>query len=607
MSKYSETILTANGLDLATRAANGKVKFTLTRAAATSDDLSKMEESDLQNLTALPNEKQAGTITNQDENIPNSTAVVGTEILFTNEGINEGYSINGVGLYAKEEGKDEEVLYAVNTAIEPEFMPDFADKVIMQFKITMYVIVGRTENVTVIVDPTGMASKEWVNTKIAEIDVNDKIQDSSIDNKLQKKLIYTDFKSKELNKTTQVAEAVGQMPLGLKTIDKAGNVTKILADSDSFINISNLPSNGGDVDIDHPTVGADYYAGSLANGEITERNLLWQGHTDPTKSEVLTLVRDVGSKFNMSGDGATFLIHILKTVLDKGIKGETSNLELNYNLKNNDVNEGFYTTVSVYPIYIKATDFVVGKRLSVPINGIGENLSGKNVKSPVLFITFNADKTLTIESETGYDNDGVSTGATGANYDVVVDTISTFSVQDAVAQLPAGVQLFSGLVDNIVDLTALNDFFVNVPNGIQIEMDPIAYETLTPDFSAVGGSSLGGIGMALEDLRIVNPIKIPKDKLIKDYKYKFEEYMDVIKSSDVLKNGHYATKNWNSSTWYKGNTAKSIQIMDQDFYFQITQNTVLSNGKFWTYLNYGNNRSSSYKDTTLKVIRVITY
>lgn len=194
MSKYNESILTSAGLDLASRAANGKTKFTITRATATGDDLSSLSEEDLQALTKLPNEVQTGIITNQDENIPNSNSVIGTELLFTNDGLEDSYSINAVALYAKEDDKDEEILYAITTAQQPEFIPDFADQILLQFRLTIYVIVGRTENVTVTVDPTGMASKEYVDGKLGEIDVNDKISDSTTLNKLQKLNEYLESK-----------------------------------------------------------------------------------------------------------------------------------------------------------------------------------------------------------------------------------------------------------------------------------------------------------------------------------------------------------------------------------------------------------------------------
>lgn len=185
MSKYNESILTTAGLDLASRAANGKTKFTITRATSTGDDLTSISEEDLQKLTKLPNEVQAGVIANRDENVPNSNSVIGTELLFTNNGLKEGYSINTVALYAQEDGKDNEILYALTTAQQPEYMPDFADQVLLQFRLTIYVIVGRTENVEVTVDPTGMASKEYVDGKFEDFDTDDVISNTETLNKLQ--------------------------------------------------------------------------------------------------------------------------------------------------------------------------------------------------------------------------------------------------------------------------------------------------------------------------------------------------------------------------------------------------------------------------------------
>lgn len=189
MSKYNETILTAAGLDLSTRSANGKTKFTITKAKTTADDLSKLTETELQDLEDLPNVVQVGKIINQKDNIPNSKSVVGTDVLITNERIEESYSINAVGIYAQEDGSDKEILYAVTTAIEPEFIPDYSDQVLLEFQMTIYVIVGRTENVTVSVDPNGTASKDYVDTKLNELNTNDVLDEplkSEIDDMLTK-------------------------------------------------------------------------------------------------------------------------------------------------------------------------------------------------------------------------------------------------------------------------------------------------------------------------------------------------------------------------------------------------------------------------------------
>ncbi|GEO64477.1 phage tail protein [Companilactobacillus nantensis] len=525
MSKYNETILTAGGLDLATRAANGKTKFTITKATATADDLTTMSETDLQNLIVLPNEVQTGSITNQTENVPTSKSVVGTEILFTNQGIDKGYLVNAVGLYAKEDGKDEEILYALNTAVEPEFMPDFADQVLLQFRITMYVIVGRTENVTVTIDPSGMASKDYVNTKIAEIDVNDKIQDEDIAKKLQNKLVYTDNKSQDKNVMTQVAEALGSAVYGFKTIDKDGNVTSILPDSDSLVTLPGEWNNntGGSTDPDHPAAGVDIYPGSLANGEITERHCLWQGNSDPTQITNVSFSQDVGAKMDRVGEGLTFLLYIQRTAINKGLKGDAVKLPFNYD-PNNLAKEGYYTTTAPVPSYIRAKSFEVDKEQVVTYNGIGENLTTiKNHQSPGVGFTFKADKTMDIRPIQGFDNDGAADGITGYTYDVVVEVIADYSIQTAVQQLPASINFFTGSASGDIALSGVSDFFENSMDGIEITME---------DYMYIRSSPSGTLQERTLATNIVESpiIRIPKDKLIQGINNNMSFKLKVIAS-----------------------------------------------------------------------------
>ena len=191
MSKYSDSILTDKGLSLASRAANGKAKFTITRATSTADDLSGMSEVDLRLLEKLPNEVQTGIINNVTESGKYQTSVVGTEVLFNNQGIAADYNIQAVAIYAVEDGTDEEILYALSLAEEPEFMPNFQDAVIFQFVLTIYVVVGRAENVTVTVDTTAYASRDYVNeqvkiinARIDNLDFTDKMGTQELRNNL---------------------------------------------------------------------------------------------------------------------------------------------------------------------------------------------------------------------------------------------------------------------------------------------------------------------------------------------------------------------------------------------------------------------------------------
>lgn len=156
MSKYNKTILTDAGLDLAKRANAGKAKFKITRAVTSSEDLSRKTITELQALTDLPSPMQTGTILDA-EPTETDNAIIGVSLRFTNKDLTNSYPIRAVGLYVKEEGKDSDFLYALSTAQEPEFMPDYSDQVLYRFNINMYVVVGRVQNVTVeILDGTSV-------------------------------------------------------------------------------------------------------------------------------------------------------------------------------------------------------------------------------------------------------------------------------------------------------------------------------------------------------------------------------------------------------------------------------------------------------------------
>jgi len=310
--------------------------------------------------------------------------------------------------------------------------------------------------------------------------------------------------------------------LGGKYKDKNGKYKDIPIDDNDFkMDFSGMSMDGGSGDDggdigSHPSIGANYYAGSLADGEITGRYLLYQRDEsldeDPTTSKTVTLLRDVGAKFNMAGDGATFLVHIQRTAMTAGAKGDITDIQLNYDEKN-VAKEGYFTTTSYYPIYIKAADLATTDELDVPINGIGENLSGKNFLAPHLKLKFNGDGTMTYYSVTGYDNDGNTAGATGANYEIVVDAIATFSTQSTVAQIPSSINFFTGLSNGSIALSGVSKFYENSSDGIQITRDG-TFQINNPD--ALQENYTGGApaGLNLQDV-----FNIPKEELIIGYRF----------------------------------------------------------------------------------------
>lgn len=169
MSKYNKTVLTQAGLDLAKRANAGQAKFKVTRAVTSADDLGNTPVQQLERMTEVPNIMQEGKILDAEE-VESDNAVIGVSLRFTNEGLTTGYKIRIIGLYVQEDGQTNDFLYAVTTAVEPEYMPDYNDNVLYRFNTQLYLVIGRAQNVTVVVDDKTVVSVKKFNDFKEEVD-----------------------------------------------------------------------------------------------------------------------------------------------------------------------------------------------------------------------------------------------------------------------------------------------------------------------------------------------------------------------------------------------------------------------------------------------------
>lgn len=151
MSQYNKTVLTSAGLELAKRANAGQAKFEITRAVTSADDWSNKTIQDLEEVTAIPNIMQQGTVMDTEE-VESNNSVIGVSLCFANKDLNTGYQIKIIGLYVKEEGQENDFLYAVTTAVTPEYMPDFNDKVLYRFNMQMYLVIGKAQAVNVVIN-----------------------------------------------------------------------------------------------------------------------------------------------------------------------------------------------------------------------------------------------------------------------------------------------------------------------------------------------------------------------------------------------------------------------------------------------------------------------
>lgn len=234
MAKYNDTLLTTAGATLATRAANGQAKFTLTKAVGSSMDLSGKTDDELMAMTELTDVVQNAVMEEQVADPQGRESVTGTQLIFANKDdnaqLNTSYSLNVVGLYAKEDGTDNEFLYAITTADVAEYMPDFNTGVAYQFVLTVYVIVGQKANVSVNINLTGSATKKYVDDAIAAIpkpDMSEYYKKTEIDPKLASKVTDNKDGSMQVNgaKVVPVDKAVNDAQLATKVTDnKDGSI-----------------------------------------------------------------------------------------------------------------------------------------------------------------------------------------------------------------------------------------------------------------------------------------------------------------------------------------------------------------------------------------------
>lgn len=161
MSQYNKTVLTNAGLELAKRANAGQARFEITRAVTSADDWSNKTIQDIEAVTAIPNIMQQGTIMDTEE-VESNNSVMGVSLCFTNKNLSAGYQIKIIGVYVKEEGQENDFLYAVTTAVTPEHMPDFSDEVLYRFNMQLYLVIGKAQAVNVVInDSASVTHKQF--------------------------------------------------------------------------------------------------------------------------------------------------------------------------------------------------------------------------------------------------------------------------------------------------------------------------------------------------------------------------------------------------------------------------------------------------------------
>ncbi|MDK6500679.1 pyocin knob domain-containing protein [Lactobacillus gasseri] len=232
MSEYNKTILTNEGIDLARRANKGTATFSLTRGVSSTDNLSGKTVEELQNLTKLPSIQQSVKLSDVGDTSDNSDTVLGVRMTFDNQNLKTGYNVHTVGIYAKEPDKNE-ILYGIATAKTPEYIPDFGEQTLFKFDFLMYLVIGRTDKVTVEVSPDDVYrkkevySKSEVDTAVAKLDKKDAETVKSLnDYKLENSTYHTNFEKSVTDRLgTKADKTTVEQQLGTKA-DKSNTYTK---------------------------------------------------------------------------------------------------------------------------------------------------------------------------------------------------------------------------------------------------------------------------------------------------------------------------------------------------------------------------------------------
>lgn len=311
MSECNKTIITNEGIDLARRANKGTATFSLTRGVSSTDNLSEKTVEELQNLTQLPSIQQSVKLSDVGDTSDNSDTVLGVRMTFDNQNLKTGYNVHTVGIYAKEPDKNE-ILYGIATAKTPEYIPDFSEQTLFKFDFLMYLVIGRTDKVTVEVSPDDVYrkkevySKSEVDTAVAKLDKkNAEIVKSLSDYKLENSTYHTNFEKSVTDRLgTKADKTTVEQQLGTKA-DKSNTYTK------DEVNSKVAPkADKGYVDseLNKKADKATTYTKTEVDNKIAGQVKSVNGHTANASGAVTlpTLTANVLTGYDVKNKAATF-------------------------------------------------------------------------------------------------------------------------------------------------------------------------------------------------------------------------------------------------------------------------------------------------------------
>lgn len=185
MAEFSRLIITQKGQELLSKImlGMGGIQFTKVRTSKKRYEIRELEE-----LTELSDIKQAASVSNLVRTSPSAIKV---EVLFTNNGLVEGYDLRSMGLYAMDPDLGE-ILYAVTVENSGScYMPSYNGITVSGMQVQLVTCVGNAENISLEVEPAGMVSVSLLQEKIQKHNTDEAAHADLLSNVVHYRLLAT--------------------------------------------------------------------------------------------------------------------------------------------------------------------------------------------------------------------------------------------------------------------------------------------------------------------------------------------------------------------------------------------------------------------------------
>ena len=165
MATFKRKVMTQKGKELLSRALARDTQIIFTRVETT--DFIYTDIIDVSKIIQLDNPKQSVNVSN----IIRNNNKVTVHSVFTNEGLINSYTVNGIGIYAKDSNNDE-ILFSVLVAQNGDVMASQQGQTVTNLTFDFVFIISDTTNVKIEVDNNATATVSMLNSEKENIKNN---------------------------------------------------------------------------------------------------------------------------------------------------------------------------------------------------------------------------------------------------------------------------------------------------------------------------------------------------------------------------------------------------------------------------------------------------